>query len=71
MDAIPRRFARYRTEDGRRWDTRHYDEDGDRFEADGRTWVRTAVTERCYNLVDAAAVELNQREAEAAAQLLA
>lgn len=60
----PRQYARYRTEAGDVWDTRHYDDDKPVFRDErGREWRRVAVTGREYATLAAASAELDQQEA--------
>lgn len=63
MELTPRQIARYRSNGGQTWDTRHYDEDLDAFtDGEGRRWRRTAVTVGRYTAAQHAQAELRDIE---------
>lgn len=63
IDAPLRPHARYRTADGRVWDTRHYADEGATFtDTSGVLWTRTAVTTAAYGSPAAAKDELDRIE---------
>lgn len=61
----PKHYARYRSADGRVWDTRHYDDDKEQFETeDGTVWTRVAITVGRYTERRPAVEELDRAEAK-------
>ncbi len=63
MLPAPRRWARYRADNGDVWNTRHHEDDRAEFvDSGGRYWRRVAITDGVYSSARAAEEALDRTE---------